>query len=130
MKVKAPNRKIERKVIVSTICGVFLVAIVWGFQIHSIFTDGLAREVSETKQESVETIAELEEFRVQVEKQMPMITTTLGQLTEVITSQIEQDQALFEAEQELESQAVETVVQEALERLQTENSQEDEEPIE
>src|SRR3989339_246493 len=129
MQVRVPNKKKQRIIIASTVVGVLLVTVIWGFQIHTLFTTGLAKEVSETQDEASDTIKELDDFRVQVEQQMPMITTSISEITEMFKSQMEQqqaqEQAQLEAEQQLEGEAVNSVVAEALERINEQNPQED-----
>lgn len=130
MQVHAPDQKKKNIIVVSTVIGVLLVTVVWGFQIHYLFTDGLAKEVDDTKTEASDTIKELEEFQAQVEQQMPMITTSFSDLTEAIKMQLAQDEVQQEAEQEIEKEAVNSVVEEALTRLEEQNLEENQEPIE
>ncbi len=109
------DKKKERLIIFSVIVGMVIVLIVWGFQLRTLFTDTMAQEGDELSDEYVQTIEDLESFQREVEQEFPRVADNFENIVEMIDAQNAAERAMQEDQ---ESQAIESVAQEAAARLQ------------
>jgi len=115
------DRKKERLLVFSIIIGMVVVLVVWGFQLHNMFTNTVAKEGSELSQEYQDTIDELELFTEEFDQRFPEVTQDLGGMLNMIEQeQLQQKQALQEAQDEV----IESVALEAALKLQEQAAQE------
>ena len=121
MKMHTKDKKKERLIILSTIIGMVIVLVVWGFQLHSLFTDTMAQEGEELSNEYVETIKDLESFQREVEEEFPRVADNFENIVKMIDEQNAVERSI---QQDQEDQAIESVAREVAARLQEQAAQE------
>ena len=127
--MRTKDRKKERLLIFSIIIGMIIVLVVWGFQLHNMFTNTLAKESEEVSQEYQQTIEELELFANEFEQRFPEMTQNYNDILDTIEQSGSAEQ---QTEQEAQMQWIAEIASEAALNLQeqTEGVAQDEESLE
>ncbi|MBU4314809.1 hypothetical protein KJ673_00185 [Patescibacteria group bacterium] len=125
MIIKARDKKKERTIIISTTVGILLILCVWGFQIHSLFTETLAKETHESGDEMSALVDELAVFQEDIESKLPSITSSFDDLFNAFRlhyqAQVDEQKAL-QAQQDA---FADKVAQETIDRLDLQAPQAD-----